>query len=242
MKHAAYCGTRNVYGDMEASAKSLVANTDVGKVHFLIEDAAFPRELPPIVECLDVSGQEFFAPGGPNMGSGFTYMAMMRIALCHVLPDVERVLSLDCDVFFMRDASAVWDLPIDDCYFAASGEWHRSKNGQLYCNHGVVLYNLAKLRDGKADECIEVLNRRRYTWVEQDVANYLCQGRIFDMPPTYNSNHWTDKGTDDNPAAVHFAGVKRAEWANRPEVVRYRDMTWDEAMARHDATVARHAT
>lgn len=182
MKHATYCGTREVYDDMEMSAKSLVANSDVDKVWFLIEDASFPRELPGIVECVDVSGQEFFARDGPNMGSGYTYMAMLRIALCHVLPDVDKVLSLDADTVAVRDVSDVWDLPVDDCYFSAAHEWHRSNNGLLYCNHGVVLYNLEKMRDGKADECIDVLNRRRYTWVDQDVGNYLCQGRIYDMP------------------------------------------------------------
>ena len=41
MKHAAYCGTREIYDDMEMSAKSLVANSDVDLVHFIIEDSAF---------------------------------------------------------------------------------------------------------------------------------------------------------------------------------------------------------
>ena len=63
-KHAVYCATRNLYGDMEAAAKSLVANSDVDRVHFLIEDAAFPSELPGIIECHGVSSQEFFASKG----------------------------------------------------------------------------------------------------------------------------------------------------------------------------------
>lgn len=233
MRLAAYCGTRGIYDDMEAAAKSLVANSAVDKVHFVIEDAEFPRELPGIVECHDVSGQRFFRPDGPNMTSGYTYMAMMRIALCHVLPDADRVLSLDCDAFCVQDVTGVWDLPVEDDYMAASHEWHRTHNGLLYCNFGVVLYNLAKLRDGKADECIDVLNRRAYTWVEQDVCNYLCQGRILDMPSRYNSNWWTDKNA---PGAriVHFAGVARADWADRPEAVRWRDMSWDEAMRLHE--------
>ena len=89
MKYAAYCGTRNIYGDMETAAKSLIANSDVDRVFFVIEDAEFPSELPSIVKCIDVSNQTFFKPDGPNMDSQYTYMAMMRIALCHVLPDCD---------------------------------------------------------------------------------------------------------------------------------------------------------
>jgi lipopolysaccharide biosynthesis glycosyltransferase len=231
-KHAAYCGTRNIYGDMETSAKSLVANSDVGKVHFLIEDSDFPTELPDIIECHDVSGQVFFGPDGANITSGFTWMAMMRSALCHVLPDVDKVLSLDADLVALRDVSRVWDIPLDGCYFAAAHEWHRSTEDAIYTNHGVVLYNLAKMRDGKADEIIAELNANKHTWVDQDVGNLLCQGAIFDMPSEYNSNYWTDKNA---PGAriVHFAGMKRAQWIEKPEVMKYRDMPWETALWMH---------
>ena len=233
-RHAAYCGTRAIYGDMETSAKSLVANSDVDVVHLIIEDAEFPIELPPIVQVHDLSAQTYFAPDGPNMASGYTYMAMMRIALCHVLPRVNRVLSLDADTVCMADVSDLWELPIDDCYFSATPEWHRSANGLMYTNAGVTLYNLRKLRDGKADECIGVLNARRYTWPEQDVQNFLCQGRIHEMPSAYNSNWWTDKNA---PGAkiVHFAGVAREGWVNDWRVTKWRDMSWDEVMALHES-------
>lgn len=232
MKHAAYCGTRAIYDDMETSAKSLIANSDVDCVHFIIEDDEFPRSLPEIIECHNLSNQPYFKPDSPNSASCYTYMAMMRIALCHVLPNVDKVLSLDSDLICIKDVSEIWDLPIDDYYLSAAHEWHRTGNGLLYCNFGVVLYNLEKLRDGKSNECIDVLNRRKYTWVEQDVGNYLCQGRIYDMPSHYNSNWWTDKNAR-GASIIHFAGVNRGEWINRQEVQRYRSMTWDEVMRLH---------
>ena len=231
-RHAAYCGTRAIYEDMETSAKSLIANSDVDVVHFIIEDAAFPHELPEIIQIHDLSGQTYFRPDGPNMKSGYTYMAMMRIALCHVLPRVNRVLSLDADTICEKDVSGVWDLPIDDCYFSASHEWHRTGNGLMYCNAGVTLYNLKKLRDGKADECINLLNTCWYPWLEQDAQNYLCQGRIHDMPSKYNSNWWTDKNLA-GAHIVHFAGVKRPDWINDRRVTYWRDMPWDDVMRLH---------
>lgn len=232
MKEAAYCGTRAIYGDMETSAKSLIANSNVDRVHFVIEDGEFPHELPDIIQCHDLSKQEFFKPSSPNMRSGYTYMAMMRIALCHVLAETDKVLSLDADTIVMKDCSEIWGIPMDGCYFAACEEWHRSANGLQYCNHGVVLYDLEMMRDGKADECIDVLNRRRFQWVEQDVGNYLCQGRIAKMPSKYNGNWWTNKDRG-KPVIKHYAGKKRKEWAELPAVTKWRDMPWEKVMELH---------
>lgn len=229
MKHAAYCGTREIYDDMLTSAKSLIANSDVDEVHFIIEDAEFPFEVPDIIKVHDLSGQPFFKQDGPNMGSQYTWMAMMRIALCHVL-DVDKVLSLDADTIAVKDCSDLWDIPLDGCYLSASEEWHRTNEGLQYTNFGVVLYNLEKLRDGKADECIDVLNRRYFRWVEQDVGNYLCQGRIQPMEAKYNTNFFTNKNAGEC-VIKHFAGIPRGQWLYEPEPVKYRNMTWDEVLA-----------
>ena len=236
LKQAAYCGTRNIYNDMETSAKALIANSSVDVVHFVIEDAEFPHELPDIIKCHDMSKQRFFSNDGPNMKSCYTYMAMMRIALCHILKGADRVLSFDADTVCVGNVDAIWDLPIDDCYFASSPEWHRSNDGLQYCNFGVVLYNLDKMRDGKADECIDVMNRHYFRWVEQDVGNYLCQGRICEMPSEYNANHWTVKDFFNLPSqsrksiakVVHYAGI--SDFRRYDEWREYEQMSWDDVM------------
>ncbi len=241
MRYAAYCGTRNIYGDMEAAARSLVANSAVDRVFFVIEDAEFPRELPDIVECIDVSDQKFFKKKGPNMSSRFTYMAMMRIALCHVLPpEVDKVLSLDADTFAIRDITDVWDTPTDGCYFAAAEEWSRTESeGLTYTNFGVVLYDLDAMRGGKADEIVAELNRVQYDFVEQDAGNYMCQGAIAPMDGTYNSCWWTTRNAP-NPRLIHFAGAKPDEWKLRREYRTFAEMTWDKAMELHAITVGKH--
>ena len=222
MKYAVYSGTREIYRDMEASAKSLVAHSDVDRIYFLIEDAQFPSPLPDCIECIDVSGQRFFHEDGPNMGNGYTYMAMMRAALCHVLP-VDRVLSLDADTVCVGDVSGLWDIDLEGAYFAAAREPHRCYCDVLYTNTGVCLYNLDALRDGKADEVISVLNSARFAYVEQDVMNCLCQGRIAEMDGDYNANDWTEH---DEPRILHFAG--HSDWRDRPEVRVWRDTPWGE--------------
>lgn len=237
-KHAAYCGTSNIIDDMASAAKSLIAHSDVDKV-WLITDGAKPSEkLPDIVEVLDVSNQTYFKADGPNMTSKFTWLAMIRIALCHVLPeDVHTVLSLDFDTFAIRDASSVWDIDVNNTYFAATPEWHRTKNGLMYTNHGVVLYNLDNMRDGKADECIWLLNNRKYTWLDQDAGNYLCQGRITEMPSKYNDNYWTTKGECRDTVIIHYAGEAYDKWHGKSTPRKYQRMSWDAAMDAHKKVI-----
>ena len=224
MKAAAYCGTRNLYADMIPAVKSLLIHSYVERIYLIIEDDSFPYYLPDCVTTINVSGQEYFRPGGPNMNSRFTWMAMMRATLCHLFPDLDRILSLDIDTIAVQDVSNLWDLPIDDCYFAASMEPIRTKKDFLYTNIGVCLYNLKKLRDGKADRVIRELNRKPYRFLEQDVMNDLCQGAIYDMPSDYNANDWVLPS--ENPKIVHYAGIR--VWNNTPLVQEYRDIPWSE--------------
>ena len=234
MKHALYSGTRNLYEDMAGAAKSLIANSDVDKV-WLLTEGGYDYWLPDMCEVVDVSGQSYFPKDGPNMKSRFSYMSLMRAALALMpeLAEVDRILSLDCDTVCIRDVSAVWDMPIDDCYFSASREDCSCYKGMLYCNTGVTLYNLDKLRHGKAQEVVECLNWRKYDNIEQDVFSFLCQGHIHDMPSEYNSTAFTDICT--KPRIRHFAGFKAEKWRLDLHVTGYREMAWDEAMARHAA-------
>ena len=232
VKYAAYCGTRNIYRDMERSARSIIANSDVDKVYFFIEDDKFPVELPPIIECVNVSNQTYFPKGSANMKTKYTYMALMRAALHKLLPDADKVLSLDYDTIAVKDCSHVWDIDVSHSYFAATPEqWTKHRPGLVYCNIGVALMNLDKLRDGKGDEIVSVLNSHYFRWVDQDAYNYLCQGRITEMDSIYNYNDWVvDSG--GIPRIVHYAG--RNDWKENAEVLKYRDMPWTKVMELHD--------
>lgn len=228
-KVAAYTGTRNLYSDMVPAIKSLLINSDVEKIYLLIEDDFFPEELPKEVEVINVSQQGYFNPDGPNMTSGFTYMALMRSVYFDIFPTLDRILSLDIDTIVDDDISEIWDLPIGDggprsYYFAAAREPGRSKNGTIYTNIGVTLYNLAKLRNGKGEEIIKKLNQLKYTFMEQDCFNWNCQGHILNMPSCYNVTKFTDP--TDHPKIIHFAGQKN--WSDEPLVKKYRDIPWSE--------------
>lgn len=238
-KAAVYTGTRKLYTSMVPAVKSIIANTDVDAVYLLVEDRIFPIDMPPMVTTIDVSRQQWFKPDGPNCNSVYTYMAMMRAVLCHVL-DEDVVLSMDVDTCCVRNASEVWDIPLDGAYFAAShepmkckgGAWHQDWMGDMYCNTGVALYNLEKLRDGKADEVVEIVNTKHLMFVEQDAMNMACAGNMLDMPSEYNANPFVEPCAE--PRIVHWAGTSLANYARMPEYIRYAGMSWSEVWERRE--------
>ena len=76
-----------------------------------------------------------------------------------------------------------------------------------------------------------MLNRHYFRWPEQDALNYLCQGRIAHMPPIYNWCPWVIRKGYKHPRIVHYAAMN--DWRGKPNVVKYRDMSWDDAMEMH---------
>ena len=226
-KVAVYTGTRNLYPDMVPAVKSLLIHSDVDEIWLFIEDDKFPYELPKNVKIRNVSDQKYFKPDGPNMKSKFTYMAMMRAALYKEFPKLDRILALDVDTIVNDDISSLWDTQLGDVYYlAAAKEPARSWRDDIYVNIGVALYNLEMLRDGKGDEVIKTLNEGNYTYVEQDVFNQKCKGKILEIPSEYNATNYTDP--TNHPKIVHYAGMKHEDWRKMPLVDHYYNVPWSD--------------
>ena len=160
MNAAVYFGSREIYQDMIPAAKSLLLNADVDKVYLLIEDDSFPYELPDtgVIETINISGivDQLFSKDGPNYKTQWTKIGMIRVALSKVFPDLDKILTIDCDTIVDQDISELWEFPLDGYYFAGVREpWNTDFYGQMYTNAGVLMLNLKKLReDGKDDEMI----------------------------------------------------------------------------------------
>lgn len=235
MKTAVYSGTRNLYPAMVTAAKSLVHNSSVDKVYFLIEDDVFPVKLPPIIETLNVSGQTFFPKDGANWKTHFTYMSLLRVCYTKLFPDLDRALQLDVDTVVVDNIDALWDVNLDGKWFAAVDEKLSTYKpyGPKYYNIGVAMFNLDQIRkDGVDDRLIAFLNKNRVPYIDQDAWNGFGQGKDVEIPTRYNETVVT--GFTENPAVVHFAGFK--EWQTNPKVCRreylkkYREMTWEDVL------------
>ena len=209
---------------MCAAAKSLLAHTAVDRIFFLSEHDVFPLPLPDIVTNVNVRGQPYFRPDGPNFRSGWTYMVLMKDALHRLFPELERILMLDVDTFVLDDVSALWELDLGDNFLAGAVEPLKSRPGVTYINAGVMMMNLAKLREGKGDELIASLNARVWDYCEQDAIAGLCQGGILEIPSAYNANAFTKPCRE--PKIVHYAAVY--EWMKKPIPTAWKAAPWPE--------------
>lgn len=221
MRAAVYAGTRNIYKNMIPSMKSLLKYSNVEKIYFLIEDDQFPYELPPEVECVNVSNQQWFYPDGPNFTSKWSYMILLRAALTQLFPHLDRILSLDCDTLVQDNISELWDLPLDDYYFAAVRESKKSKEGFAYINAGTIMFNLKKIReDHQDDKYIENLNNCFRYFPEQECFSALSQGKILELPSKYNLSCVSAPSVEEK--ILHFAAYK--QWPTLRIVQEYENL------------------
>lgn len=233
MKAAVYCGTRNLYNDMVTAAKSLICNSNVDRIYFLIEDDKFPEKLPPIIETINVSNQQYFPHDGVNFNNQWTFMVLMKLALHDMFPNLDKVLVMDVDTVVVDDVSDLWDIDLNNCCIAGAREPLKSDGSRLYVNAGVMMMNLRLLRRmGKGNELIAVVNRKKFLFCEQDCIAERCQGLIKEIPGDYNACCVTE--SSDSPKIVHYAAVrnwqknKRAKWHNY--LTKYRKMSWEDAL------------
>lgn len=239
MRAAVYSGTRNLYPDMIPAIKSLIANSTVDRIYLLTEDDTIGEPLPAIVETVNLSGQRFFPPDGPNANSPLTYMSMLRVCLTKIFPELDRILWLDVDTIVVDHIDELWDLDMGENYFAMVLENCNPYRpcGPNYYNAGVCMFNLKQIREEKADDqMIWMLNETRYNWIDEYVMNRVgAYGKIVELPLRFNEA--VCNGFTDNPAIIHWAGFRNFQTdiraCRREYLKKYRDMSWEEVLHAH---------
>lgn len=228
MRAAVYAGTRNVYQDMIPSMKSLLIHSNVEKIYFLIEDEEFPYELPPEVECINVSNQQWFSKENcPQMNNRCSYMVLLRVVFCQIFPHLDRILTIDNDTIVRENISELWDLDLDNYYIAGCLEPKKSTAINTYINMGVAMINLKKWREDHLDEqLVENLKTYYYEEAEQTAINEVCQGHTLILDPMYNRNNYTfemdgKQQIVGNEKIIHYAAIK--DWRKFPLVEKYRN-------------------
>lgn len=225
---------------MVTAAKSLIANSSVDKVYFLVEDDTFPYELPEIIETMNVSGQRFFTKGGANFQTSFTYMSLLRVCYTKLFPDLDKVLQLDVDTVVVDNIDSLWNVDLTGKWFAACLEYLSTYKpyGKTYYNIGVAMFNLDQIRKDEADErLIDFLNTVKVPYIDQDAWNRYGIGKSVALETRFNESFVT--GYSEEPAIVHFAGIKN--WQNstrasrREYLKKYREMSWEEVLNGKDS-------
>lgn len=129
----------------------------------------------------------------------YTEAASFRLLLPELLPALDRILYLDCDIIVRQDLSRLWrETDLGDNYMAvvyeAPIEQQADRFRALGCdpmryfNSGFLLMNLAQMRAEKVSE--RLLEACRVPYLEfpdQDALNQVCQGRVLPLSPVWDS-------------------------------------------------------
>jgi lipopolysaccharide biosynthesis glycosyltransferase len=157
-----------------------------------------------------------------------------RIFLPELVPDVDRVLYLDCDLIAVDSLEPLWATALGDHYLAAVTNVFmkehvarltklRLPDGATYFNSGVLLMNLDLMRRERATEALRsfaLANAERIDWPEQDALNVVLGDRRLPLHPRWNVMNsvmffpWAAEVLGEralaearrNPAIRHFEG------------------------------------
>lgn len=130
-----------------------------------------------------------------------TSVSLVRLELPERLPNLDKVLYLDGDIIVHSDLTELYSTDLGQNYIAAvkdpyhynHGDYVNQFPGNGYINSGVMLMNLAVLREeGVVDKFFEAKAHPEKFWrfQDQDVVNYCCANRIMYLHPRYNTLYW----------------------------------------------------
>lgn len=123
-----------------------------------------------------------------------------RVLLPELLPELDRILYLDCDTLVRADLSALWQTDLAGRYVAATdnvlernyadrAERLGLPRGQRYFNSGVLLFNLAKMRQDRCSRALLDFGRSAgatLVWPDQDALNAVLGSRRVTLHPRWN--------------------------------------------------------
>ncbi|MCR5664035.1 MAG: DUF4422 domain-containing protein, partial [Oscillospiraceae bacterium] len=128
-----------------------------------------------------------------------TVETYFRLQIPWLLKSYDKALYLDCDLLALRDVAELYDTPLDGLLLAAAADPdHAGQYGGVlpaqkaytdgvlqlekpydYFQAGVLLLNLAEFRRSFGEnELTELAQAREYMYMDQDLLNACCQGRV----------------------------------------------------------------
>ncbi|TEB21393.1 glycosyltransferase family 8 protein [Coprinellus micaceus] len=152
-----------------------------------------------------------------------------KIDLAATAP-VERLLYLDTDILIRGDLRPLWDTALEGNPIGAALDighplghagLHSDADGPKYFNAGVLLADLAKIRDRDGVESLRSLCREKKdsTYADQDALNARFSGNWKEISLKWNAQglgtyahsdgpgrHWVDRSAIKDPNIVHFTG------------------------------------
>jgi lipopolysaccharide biosynthesis glycosyltransferase len=154
-----------------------------------------------------------------------------RIHIPDILPNLKKVLYLDCDMIVHDDITRLWETEVDGHFLAAvedpAGPYRYEDLAvpeHHYFNAGVLLLNLEKWReDGISDQVMNFLSDHpdKIWWWDQDALNAILHAKWLrlDMKWNYQPFSWIPL---EYPSIIHYTSQIKP-WNGNPPLREYYD-------------------
>lgn len=192
----------------ESKSKILSLQDDCCKIEFLNVDDSFFDNMP-------------LGDAIPHITKATYY----RYVLPKLLPKIDKVLYLDVDLLVLGSIAKLFQYDIDNYYFAGVKDiLYKENTDRLnigkYCNAGVLLLNLKKMREDDMQRKLfsyTAKNHSRIVYGDQDVINTVLQAHIKYLPDKYNvqvgpyemSNKYNSLAKSSEAVIMHFIGAAK---------------------------------
>ena len=208
-----------------ASILSNAANDDL--LHFYILDGKISSEnktkmlslekiKPCKIEFVEVDENKLGIYKQINTHEYITLPTYYRLILSELLPDVDKIIYLDCDTVVNTSLKDLFETDFSDNIIAGvldarvkhKSKWKNSK----YINAGMVVFDLEKIRNGKIEQKFAEYTKNNPEKIEtgdQDIINYTLEGRIKILPDEWNvqvSGFASRTSFTKHPKIIHYIG------------------------------------
>ncbi len=197
------------------------------------------------IDLIDTSNIDFDKFPRPDTCKYITKETYYRYIIPNTFKNYDKCIYLDCDITVNSSLKELFDTNIEDNYFAGVEDILEEKNNvrlglYKYCNAGVMLLNLKKMREDNIEEKLfdyTMKNQEKLICQDQDVMNVVMQDGIQDLPLSWNAQirDW-DKSTKfteikDNANIIHYIGPVKpwdieSKSIVKKEFYKYYNMTW----------------
>ena len=168
-----------------------------------------------------------------------------RIFIAEMFPKLDRAVYLDSDIVLNTDVEKLYNTQIGDNLLGAvtdesvmSAEPFREyvknhvrmKHAEDYFNSGVLVMNLAKMREeGIKDQFIKLLCKYNFKTVapDQDYLNFLCRGKIHYLDRGWNKHAIAENEIDRSELYLMHYNMFNKPW--KYDGVQNEDLFWEFA-------------
>ena len=144
-----------------------------------------------------------------------TLATYYRLKLPSLLPDVSRVIYLDCDMVVTTSLSELFNKKLEEKPLAGVSDIKkkRVKINPTYVNAGMLIMDLDNMRKQNIEEKFLEWTKKHIDTIktgDQEIINEVCKGNILVVEDEWNvqSSNFTNRSSyTNNPKIVHFTAT-----------------------------------